>query len=276
MTQVLPVEPRSRGIEHILHSRKFVTALNQVRRAAHLGNYWEWVTVPELANGIDIGSIVSPLRYDVLVRRDFFSFYATHRDLYHINRNEFVALTKLTSYYTWYLESETVRTNQHLRGNPAAREMNFVERIYRAAALYDSVQQNGFSPRYPITLKTAKRILSPTTERGGAPTGKPIHAKYFLADGCHRLALLMALGYQRLPAGYFRVKCYQEFSPFDSTSLLARRLASSSDYFTFLSSYYTAPVVLTNRNDFLRYITTYKPECLDEVWAVLRADGFDD
>jgi hypothetical protein len=249
---------------------------NQLQRVLHVGNYWSWIQVPELANGIAIASIICPLRYDVLVRRDFISFYVAHRDLYDSNRNAFVACTKETSYYTWYLESELVRTNQHLRGNARALELNYRERIDRAVALYQSVQKEGFSARYPITLKTAKRILPPTTDRAGPPTSKRIRAKYFLADGCHRLALLMALGYQTLPPNYFRVKFYQHFSPFDSTILLAQRLITEpSHYFSFLSNYYTAPMVLTNRRDFLRYINTHKPEWLDEVESVIHADGFD-
>lgn len=264
------------GINGVVRSRRLTLALNQVRRVAGIGNYWFWAEVPELANGIEIASIVCPLRYDVLVRRDFISFYATHRDLYDSDPNGFIALTKQTSYYTWYLESEAVRTNKHLRGKPTALDQDFHKRIGRVVALYESVQKDGFSSRFPITLKTAKRILPPTTDRGGPPTGKQVRAKYFLADGCHRLALLMMLGYQMLPASYFRVQCYREFSPFDSTGLLARRLLPEpSAYFGFLSTYYTAPVVLTNRSDFLDYVRSCKPEFLEEVLSVIRADGFD-
>lgn len=281
MDQALQVPLGSRsgfwdGINSVLRSKKLALALNQVRRAAGIGNYWFWIEVPELANGIEIASVVCPLRYDVLVRRDFVSFYVAHRDLYDLDPNGFTALAKRTSYYTLYLESETVRTNKHLRGNLGALDQGFAARIGRAVALYESVQKNGFSSHFPITLKTARRILPPTTHRGGPATGKQVSAKYFLADGCHRLALLMTLGYHILPASYFRVKCYQEFSPFDSTSLLARRLLPEpSAYFGFLSTYYTAPVVLYSCNDFLDYIRNCKPAFLEEVLSVIRADGFD-
>ncbi len=258
----------------MIGSRQAAIWMNRVRRATGIGNYWFWVDVPELADGIEIAAVVCPLRYDVLVRRDFFSFYASHRDMYASDWNTFMAMAKRTSYYVWYLESEGVRTNLRASGNT---NVNFAQRVDRAVALYESVQRSGFSARSPITLKTAKRLLPPTTDRRGPPTGKRVRAKYFLADGCHRLALLMALGYTTLPAEYFRVKCYQEFSPFDSTSLLARRLMqNASVYFPYLSSYYTAPMVLTNRADFEHYVKTHKPELLDEVLSVIRADGFDD
>ena len=251
--------------------------LNRLRRALGFQNYWYWTEAPELANGIEIARIVCPLRYDVHVRRDFFIFYAAHRDLYNSDPNAFVECSKETNYYTWYLESEAVRTNQSLRDNLVALGADYSRRIQRAVALYESVQNEGFQTRFPITLKTAKRLLPPTTRPGGPATGKQIAAKYFLADGCHRLALLMALGYDRLPAGYFKVKYFQQFSPFDSTKLLVRRvLADPSAYFGFLSSYYTAPEVLTNRDDILKHIQTSKPELLAEALSVIRADGFDD
>ncbi|MBI5030575.1 MAG: hypothetical protein HZB51_08605 [Chloroflexi bacterium] len=281
MSQPLQLSSKSRkgtwsDIENVLRSHKLALLKNRLQRAVFVGNYWYWVSIPELSDGIDIASIVCPLRYDVLVRRDFFSFYAAHCDLYEADHSAFVACTKETSYYTWYLESESVRTNKHLRGDVDALAENFVERIDRAVALYKNVQREGFSNRFPITLKTAKRILLPTTARESAPTSKHIRSRYFLADGCHRLALLMVLGYQTLPPDFFRVKYLQRFSPFDSTSLLAHRLISDpANYFRFLSSYYTAPFVFTNRNDFLGYIEANKPEWIDEVESVIHADGFD-
>ncbi len=263
------------GLDNLLRWNKLQLALNQARHAAHIGNYWYWVEVPELRNGIEIASLVCPLRYDVLMRRDFFPFYAAHRDLYQSNRGGFMALTKQTTYYTWYMGSEAVRTNGHLRGDRAALEKGFEERVCRAAELYESFQKGGFDLRFPLTLKTAERILPPTTDRGGPATGKSVSARYFLADGCHRLALLMAMGYKVLPQEYFRIKCYREFSPFDSTSLMVRRLAvQPSAYFEYLSSYYTAPHVSTNRDDFLGYVREHKPDLMDEVMTIMRVDGF--
>ncbi len=281
MARTLDTQPSSRvelwrGIDGMFRSRKWQLAVNRVRRVLRFRNYWYWIEAPELADGIEIATIVCPLRYDVLVRRDFFSFYASHLDLCDADWDAFVDLTRGTSYYTWYLESEAVRTNAHLRSDPGALELDFEKRIRRAITLYESVQKDGFSTRFPITLKTAKRLLPPTTDRGGPPTGKRVGTKYFLADGCHRLALLMALGFHTLPANYFRVKYYQEFSPFDSTSLLARRLLREpSDYFRYLSTYYTAPEVFSNRNDLMNHVERHKPELLDEVESVIRADGFD-
>jgi hypothetical protein len=252
------------------------TVLDNVSRATRVGNYWYWLEVPELAKGIDIVSLVCPLRYDVLVRRDFLSFYAAHRDLYVSDFDSFVDLAKQGSYYIWYLESEAVRCKPDLLGNAAALEAGFVSRIHRAARLYESIMEHGFALQFPILLKTAEHLLPPTADKLAPPTGKFVSARYFLADGCHRLALLMAMGYTVLPAGYFRVKCFREFSPFDSTSLLVRNLSvDPSAYFAFLSSYYCAPFVFEHRGDFLRYIRENRPELLEEVLSVIRVDGYD-
>lgn len=257
-------------------SQKLAFLINSLQRKANTKDDWVWLEVPELAYGIEIAAIVCPLRYDVLVRKDFFTFYAAHSELYESDRRAFAELVKQTSYYTWFVESEAVRVKGKLRDNPQALEQHFLTRLDRAISLYKSVQTNRFSTGYPIVLKTAKHLLPPTTKRGGLPTGKRVGAKYFLADGCHRLALLMALGYTVLPANYFRVKYYEEFSPFDSTSLLARRLLKEpAPYFRFLSTYYTAPAILTNRDDFLKYVANHNPALLDEVRSVIRTDGFD-
>lgn len=267
------------GLQPALHRgwrKKIRAALNRVGRAAHVGNYWYWLEPPELEQGIDIVSIVCPLRYDVLVRRDFLSFYAAHRDLYVSDFAAFVGMARQSSYYQWFMRSEAVRCKRELLGNAAALEAAFVERIRRAAQLYESVTEHGFDPGYPIVLKTAERLLPPTADRLGPPTGKHVSARYFLADGCHRLALLMQMGYTTLPAGYFRVKCFRTFSPFDSTSLLVRTLSiDPARYFAFLSSYYCAPHVFTQRDEFLTHIRAHRPEFLDEVLSVISADGFD-
>lgn len=250
--------------------------VNNVKRIMHIGKYWYWLEPPELEKGINIASFVSPLRYDVQVRRDFFSFYATHRELYTADFNAFVDLVRQTSYYTWFEKSELIRCMPYLKGNSEGIWTLFLDRVHRAVALYENVMERGFTHQYPIILKTAERLLPPTTDRLGPPTGKIVSGKYFLADGCHRLGLLMSMGYTVLLPGYFRVQCFREFSPFDSTSLLAHSmLIEPSAYFAFLSSRYCYPFVFDQKADFLRYIKECKPDYLNEVLSIIRVDGFD-
>lgn len=257
--------------------KTLASALNDIGRAARVGNYWYWLEPAELQDGIEIASIVCPLRYDVLVRRDFLAWYAAHRDLYAASFDDFAAMARRSPYYIWFIGSEAVRCKHELLGDAAALDAAFVDRIRRAARLYESVMRHGFAIEYPVILKTAERLLPPTADRTAPPTGKQIARRYFLADGCHRLALLMTMGYTVLPPGYFRVKRLRAFSPFDSTNLLVRRLPiAPPDYFAFLSSYYCAPHVFEQRGDFIAYIRAYRPELLEEALSVVRADGFDD
>ncbi|HEX6292681.1 MAG TPA: hypothetical protein VFZ66_26090 [Herpetosiphonaceae bacterium] len=259
-----------------LHLRKTMSSVvNNVRRVARIGNYWYWIAAPELASGIDIAALVSPLRYDVLIRRDFLTFYAAQRDRYAADFDAFVAEVRQGSYYRWFMTSEAIRCKPHLLGDAAALEQEFISRVRRAARLYEDVTAHGFQPQFPIILKTAERLLPPTTDRQGPPTGKHVAGRYFLADGCHRLALLMTLGYTVLPSEYVRVKCFREFSPFDSTALLARSLPiDAKAYFAFLSSRYCAPHVFERKAELLAYVERHRPADLAEVAAVMQVDGF--
>lgn len=261
---------------NVWERKRFEPVRNQLRRATGRGNYWYWMDAPELHQGIALAELVCPLRYDVIVRRDFFPFYVLNRDLYLNDFAEFVRQVAGTRYYIWYMQSEAVRSNRQLRGNPRALQAGLADRVRRAVELFESVRTQGFRPEFPIVLKTAEQLLPPTTDRGGAPTAKRVRARYFLADGCHRVALLMALGHTTLPANYFRVKCFREFSPFDSTSLLARALPlDEPTYFRYLSTLYAAPHSFIRRDEFLNYIRTNKLADHAEVLSVLRADGFE-
>lgn len=257
--------------------RKTLAALtNRLRRAARMGNYWYWLDAPELAAGIEIAALIAPLRYDVLIRRDFLAFYADHRGLYAANFDAFVQAAKQGSYYRWFMTSEAIRCKRDLLTDADALEGEFIQRVRRAAGVYEDLLVHGFRRESPIILKTAERLLPPTTDPQGPPSGKQVSGRFFLADGCHRLALLMLLGYTVLPAEYLRVKCFRTFSPFDSTSLLAQSLPlEPAAYFRFLSGRYCAPAVFAQKDQFLDYIRQHAPEYLAEVSSILRVDGFE-
>lgn len=260
-----------------LHPRRALDRLAEdVKRTIRVGNYWYWLEVPELAEGIEIAKLVCPLRYDVLVRRDFYSFYGAHRELYRSDFDAFVELVRQSAYYTWFSTSEAVRCRPYLLDDHERLKAQFTNQIGRAVALYESMADRGFDKRLPIILKTAEVLSPPTADRLAPPTGKLVSDRYFLADGCHRLAWLMSRGYTLLPADCFRVKCFSGFSPFDSTSLLAPSLPiTSSEYFAFLSSRYCHPFIFEDREGFLEYVAKYSPELLDEVLSLIRVDGFD-
>ncbi len=256
--------------------RRLRLGLDWLRRATHLGNYWNWAEAPELGAEVEIATLVCPLRYDVIVRRNFFAFYAERRELFQCDPAAFLALVRQSPYHTWFTTSELICSLTHLCGDQAAIETAFAERVRRSAALYESMAARGFDSSAPIILKTAAQLLPPTTDRRGPPTGKLVSGRYFLADGCHRLALLMFLGHTVLPAVSFRVKCFKTFSPFDSTSLLARSLPiEPGAYFAFLSSRYCTPRIFENGCELLEYILLERPTYLEEVLSLIWVDGFD-
>jgi hypothetical protein len=255
---------------------KFDAIADRARRAAHVGNYWYWLDVPALAEGIEIASLVSPLRYDVVLRREFFPFYLAHQDLYDSDFEAFANLAMDTQYYTWYTQSEVIRCSPYRLNSDELLRSGFVEKIRGAVELYESMMARGFDPQFPIVLRTAERLLPPTADRSAPPTGKEVSARYFLADGCHRLAMLIQMGYEVLPAAYFRVQCFREFSPFDSTSLLAQSLPiQPAAYFDFLSSHYCAPFSFATRDEFVKWINENRPSLCAEVLSVMRVDGFE-
>jgi hypothetical protein len=235
-----------------------------------------WVSVRphDLQDGIDIWPLVSPLRYDVLLRRDFMATLARNPEAYGVDETAFMDAVGRTPYHTWFFESEVVRTGL-LGRDQAVLEAHFTDRVRRAVALFQRLEAAGGALDEPIVLKTAEVIRPPTTDRLGPPTGKPVSARYFVADGCHRLAYLMLAGRTRLAPSEFRVKSYRAFSPFDSTSLLLPRLrVAPADYFAYLSMGYASPASFTDGDSLLAHLQASRPDVVEEVAAVIRVDGY--
>lgn len=229
---------------------------------------------PELRDGIAIDTLVAPLRYDVLLRLEFFKWYHQHHALYS-DPVDLIAKAQQTSYYSWFVFSDAVRRARgRLLQDGSLLQKAFAERVRRSAALFESVQTAGYRKDAPIILKTGENLLPPSGYRG-CPSGKIVSGRYFLADGCHRLALLMWLGLTVLPADYCKVLCFREFSPFDSTALLVRSgVVPATRYFKFLSRRYSAPHIFHDALGFVTFIRNCRPHLLEEVKSILRADGY--
>jgi len=252
-------------------------ALRDIRRRRRIDPWahdpWVGVRPPDLDGGIDIWPLVSPLRYDVLLRRNLLARLARQTPTAD-EESDFIDEVRKTTYHTWFFESEVVRTGL-LGRDQAVLEALFDDRVRRVVALFRRLEAAGGSLDEPIVLKTAETILPPTTERLGPPTGKPVSSSYFLADGCHRLAYLMLAGRMRLERSEFRVRAYRAFSPFDSTSLLMPRLRlPTEDYFAYLSMGYTSPAVFTDGEALLAHLRARRPDVVEEVAAVIRVDGY--
>lgn len=188
-------------------------ALNAVKARMRMGDYWFWLPAAEVPAGIPIGPLVYPLRYDVLIRKSYFDFYAEHRELYRTDFRRFLEIASGHQYFEWFTRVLMVRFETNSSGNRERTLALFADRLHAAASLHDSMEQDGFDPAHPIIPYTGLEILP---AESGIDTGE----KYFLGDGCHRLACLMSLGYETLPREFMRVKCFRKLTPLDNTNLL--------------------------------------------------------
>ena len=181
---------------------------------------------------IDIAELISPLRYDVLVRAQFLEFLATRPA--GESDAALVAAAESQPYAVWFREVAMARFRPWVLGDPAALRENFAERVLATRALRHSFAQNGFDPRKPVTLRVT---------RGTQPsdTGAAIHRTVHVGDGGHRLALLLHAGGMLQP-----VLARLDPRPMpliDNTAVLHRALGlSDAAYLAFIArGYTTAP-----------------------------------
>ena len=186
---------------------------NSFKVLTKTGDYWYWLRDDQYPD-LEIKDLVYPLRYDILIRKDFFSFYADNRQIYLSDFTAFVEMARNHDYYIWFTRVAMPKASLELRSNPEAIEQAFVRRVKKSATLFDQIEKCGFDEKFPIVPCTAEIILPTITE-------KILSNKYYMGDGCHRLACLMSMGYMKLPKKFCRVKCYREFVPLDNTSLLS-------------------------------------------------------
>ena len=135
---------------------------------------------------IDIAQLISPLRYDVLVRAQFFEFLAT-RTRRTSPTTALVVAAGSQPYAVWFREVAMARFRPWVLKDPAALRANFAERVLATRALQHSFAQNGFDPRTPVTLRVTTGSQPRTRER---PSSRTVH----VGDGGHRLALLLHAG----------------------------------------------------------------------------------
>ena len=188
-------------------------ASNFVRSKADIGDYWFWVNEEELEPEFMIWPIIYPFRFDVLIRKSFFELYSANREQYLMDFTGFMSLARQHLYYDWFNKVLVARYLPQLIGNESSVAKEYEDRVVASATLYDSIMKSGFDERSPIILNTGKIILP-------ADSGRKTDAKYYMGDGCHRLACLMSMGYESLPRKYVRVKCFKRLVPLDNTRML--------------------------------------------------------
>ena len=177
---------------------------------------------------LDIDRLISPLRYDVLVRQGYLEFLARNLDLFHRDFDAFVDLARREPYYTWFC---AVAIHRIRPGTEGADELDaaFRERLRKTTRLYVAMSERGFDPQFPITVRTAGPVAT-------TATGKIVTGRLFPSDGCHRLAMLRHTGHRSLLPQWYRLRSDGDWQPPDNTGTLIGPLGiGPADYLAFLS-----------------------------------------
>jgi hypothetical protein len=197
---------------------------------ARHGNPWRYERVRE---PVEIWPLVSPLRYDVLVRRAHFEHLAAHRDRYDEDFDAYARDAREHPYFAWFRHIMCPRWQPEVLLSEAALEQAWHRRLRASAALADSFARSGFDERFPITLYAGVRV-------GPATSGRHVDRVLFAGDGNHRLALLMAAGRTHLEPRHCRVKRFLTLRPADTSPTLAWALGD--ERFAALRAQAPAPV----------------------------------
>lgn len=224
-------------------------------------NSWQYLPGVE---AIKIDEIVSPLRYDILIRLEFLRLIHKERDTIGSNFEVFFNKTLGTNYYTWYVETLRFYRSEALNSEDKLRT-SYRKRVLSTLKLYRSFCDKGFDPREPITLATGKNVL-PTD------TGKRLPLDIYAHDGCHRIALLMFSGATTLQPGQYRLKRFQECRPLDRTNKLLPHLhLSEMEYCEFISMAYSEKAH-TTFDELSASVKQHSPARVGELENIIRID----
>jgi hypothetical protein len=183
---------------------------------------------------LDIDRLISPLRYDVLVREGYLGFLRVNRDLHDRDFDAYVELARSEPYYAWFRAVAIHRIRPGKDNGGAELDAAFRERLRKTTLLADRFAGRGFDPQYPIIVRTAGPVA--TTD-----TGKSVAGRLFPSDGCHRLALLRLAGHRAVPPAWYRIRAEAGWQPPDNTGTLITALGLTPvEYFGFLSLGYSS------------------------------------
>lgn len=216
------------------------------------------------AEPVDIWDLVSPLRYDIVVRAQYFSFFSAHRTLFADDFEEYVRRATELPYFTWFVEVAARWQRRYAQGDRHDLMVGFRTRLRRSAELHRRFELEGFDARFPIALRL---VVRPATT-----TGKVINRPFFVGDGCHRLALLLASGEQVLSPDRYVVRKDPIRTPIDNTYTLARALPlTEATYFEFLSRGYGQRLI-AEKDELLAHVASTDPSRHAELQAVIAVD----
>lgn len=167
-----------------------------------------------ISKEIDTDTLVYPFRYDVIMRQEFLGFYDKNKELYRKNKDSFFNLAEKEPYFRFFIGISAAHNwVKRKYGENLPQEELFRIRAEKFIELYESILKNGFTFKEKIPLKCPWKIKSP--EASGR--------KFFLGDGCHRLAALRYIFGKQLSRKYFRRYFLYEYTLRNNTLMLARK-----------------------------------------------------
>lgn len=190
-----------------------------VHRAARRGLTWRPKQLG--AEPIDIARLISPLRYDVVVRAQFYAFLESHE---HLPERALTEAARQEPYRVWFERVAMPRFRPWAAARPVDLEEGFDERVLRSLQMLRAFRATGFDERRPITLRWVRGVAR-------TDSGIVVSSHLHLGDGGHRLALLLRSG-GTLHPGQFRVDPRRQPAVLDNTVILARELALPEDAYT--------------------------------------------
>jgi hypothetical protein len=215
---------------------------------------------------VRIDDLVSPLRYDVLVRERYFAFLREHRALAGEDFQAFAELSRSQPLYRWFTGVTIPVFRPEWGGDAETVIASFERRLHKIISMYDDLERNGYDPRRPIVLRTGDEI-TPTT------SGKRVSAGIYAGDGCHRLAWLRFSGVAELAPGTYRVDRVRQFTPRDITQKVLQAMeVTRRDYFSFLSLGY-ADVVLDTEEALIDHVRSTAPGRVQELRDLIAIDA---
>lgn len=213
---------------------------------------------------ISIKKIASPLRYDIIIRYNFFKFHIIHQSLFSNHFERYFDLAQNTDYFLWFKHIAYPIHRNILRDRSPLID-SFKKRVHKSVSLYNSFDSYGFDNSQPIVLHSGQNICKTST-------GIQLSMKFFAGNGCHRIALLWLNGAEYIEADQYLVKEYKSLSPLDNTYLLLPFISlSKSEYFSYISSAYCNEI-FNNKDDIFQSIKSNSPCKLVEFLAILNKD----
>jgi hypothetical protein len=214
---------------------------------------------------IGLAELVSPLRYDVLVRARFLELLGERLDRVEGDLDGAVRVGLGHPYHTWFTTIALPRYRPREATSERRRQAAFRDRVRRSAVLLASFRRRGFDPRFPVSLSAA-------VPGAATASGKLVPRRLYPVDGCHRLALLLVAGHGALEPAWYRIRTAPLSAPIDNThALLGALRVDPVEYYRFVSLGY-AGAPLPDRASLLRQVAARRPERLAELRHVLEID----